>query len=544
MRFKRHSKKQLPTEDRAMPPPSPTQRTLLPAALALLLSAAIPTFSAEPSPNTAAWAYGDGARLQSAFETGDLTAETLLETLEARIEALNETGPALRAVRALNPEAQAAAAASDARRRAGATLGPLDGLPVLVKDNIETADPLATTAGSLALLDNFARQDAPVVAALRAQGAVILGKTNLSQWANFRSSDSVSGWSSVGGQVRNPHVLDRSPCGSSSGSGAAVAAGLAPLALGTETNGSIICPAQVNGIVGFKPTHGLLSTDGIVPIAASQDTAGPMTRTVADAALMMDALAPGQAFRELLAGGIAGTRIVVARFAAGEDPRILRRLAQAEAWLQEAGAEVVSVDAFEQPLRALGDESFTVLKAEFRQGMETYLARAQGAFRGKRLADLIAFNRAQAARELVRFDQDIFEASEALGPLKEDEHAARVAQLREAARAGTLDALLTAHNASLIIAPSGPLAPPVDLVNGDVWPAWLGLGSAAAIAGYPHLTVPLGTIEGVPLGLSFLATTGQDALVLRAGYALEQRRGALPRPAFHPTAPVSWGPPE
>ena len=296
MRFERHSKKQLPTEDRAMPPPSPTQRTLLPAALALLLSAAIPTVSAEPSPNTAAWAYGDGARLQSAFETGDITAETLLETLEARIEALNETGPALRAVRALNPEAQAAAAASDARRRAGATLGPLDGLPVLVKDNIETADPLATTAGSLALLDNFARQDAPVVAALRAQGAVILGKTNLSQWANFRSSDSVSGWSSVGGQVRNPHVLDRSPCGSSSGSGAAVAAGLAPLALGTETNGSIICPAQVNGIVGFKPTHGLLSTDGIVPIAASQDTAGPMTRTVADAALMMDALAPGKPF--------------------------------------------------------------------------------------------------------------------------------------------------------------------------------------------------------------------------------------------------------
>ncbi|MFZ8891250.1 MAG: amidase family protein, partial [Pseudomonadales bacterium] len=432
----------------------------------------------------------------------------------------------------------------DEARKAGASLGPLDGLPVLVKDNIETRDPLPPTAGSRALLDNYAEEDAPVVAALRAQGAVILGKTNLSQWANFRSNDSVSGWSSVGGQVRNPHVLDRSPCGSSSGSGAAVAAGLAPLALGTETNGSIICPAQVNGIVGLKPTHGLLSIDGIVPIAASQDTAGPMTRTVADAALMMDALAPGQAFYQQLARGIAGTRIVVARFAAGEDPRILARLAQAEAWLQEAGAEMVSVDAFEQPLRALGEDSFTVLKAEFRQGMEAYLARARGAFRGKTLADLIAFNEAEASRELARFDQYIFEASEALGPLKPDEHAARVARLRQAARGGTLDALLEANDAALIIAPSGPLAPPVDLVNGDLWPAWLGLGSAAAIAGYPHLTVPLGTIEGVPMGLSFLATAGQDALVLRAGYALEQSRGPAPRPAVHPTAPVAWGPPE
>ncbi len=519
-------------------------RTSLPAVLALLLSAAQPTLGAEPSPSTAAWAYADGATLQRAFAKGEISAEALLETLTARIGSLNEEGPALRAVLALNPEAPAAAAASNARHLDGASLGPLDGLPVLVKDNIETRDPLPTTAGSRALLDNYAKEDAPVVAALRAQGAVILGKTNLSQWANFRSNDSVSGWSSVGGQVRNPHVLDRSPCGSSSGSGAAVAAGLAPLALGTETNGSIICPAQVNGIVGLKPTHGLLSIDGIVPIAASQDTAGPMTRTVADAALMMDALAPGQAFHQQLPRGIAGTRVVVARFAAGEDPRILARLAQAEAWLKEAGAEVVSVDAFEQPLRALGGESFTVLKTEFRQGIETYLARAQGAFRGKTLADLIAFNEAEASRELARFDQDIFEASEALGPMKADEHAARVARLRQAARGGTLDALLEANDAVLIIAPSGPLAPPVDLVNGDVWPTWLGLGSAAAIAGYPHLTVPLGTIEGVPLGLSFLAAAGQDALVLRAGYALEQRRGPPPRPAFHPTAPVSWGPPE
>jgi amidase len=292
-----------------MPLHRPTPRTPMAGALALLLSVAPPTLGAEPSPSTAPWAYADGATLQSALAKEEITAEALLETLRVRIGALNENGPTLRAVRALNPEAGTAAAASDARRRDGASLGPLDGLPVLVKDNIETRDPLATTAGSRALLDNYAQEDAPVVAALRAQGAVILGKTNLSQWANFRSNDSVSGWSSVGGQVRNPHVLDRSPCGSSSGSGAAVAAGLAPLALGTETNGSIICPAQVNGIVGLKPTHGLLSIDGIVPIAASQDTAGPMTRTVADAALMMDALAPGQAFHQQLPRGIAGTSL-------------------------------------------------------------------------------------------------------------------------------------------------------------------------------------------------------------------------------------------
>ncbi len=347
----------------------------------------------------------------------------------------------------------------------------------------------------------------------------------------------------MGGQVRNPHVLDRSPCGSSSGSGAAVAAGFSPLALGTETNGSIICPAQVNGIVGFKPTHGLLSTAGIVPIAASQDTAGPMTRTVADAALMMDAMVPGATYQEALKHGIAGQRMVVARFAAGTDPRILAHFEAAQRLLEAAGAELIEVETFERPLRALGADSLYVLEAEFRDGIKAYLARAQGAFRGKTLADLIAYNRQAAVRELARFDQSLFEEAEALGPLDSARYEAARARIKTAAGAATLDALLAAHNAALILAPSGPLTAPVDMVNGDLWPRWLGLGGEAAVAGYPHLTVPLARIDALPLGLSFIGRAGEDGRVLAAGAAFEARRGPLPAPAFHPTAPVSWGPP-
>ena len=513
-------------------------------ALGLLLAGSAPhsASAAVRPPEEGTLAYASAQELQAALTAGTLTATELLTHLKARIATLNEAGPTLRAVHALNPEAGAAAAASDRHRRESAPR-LLEGLPVLVKDNIETRDPLPTTAGSTALLDNFAEADSPVVAALRAQGAIILGKTNLSQWANFRSNDSISGWSAVGGQVRNPHVLDRSPCGSSSGSGAAVAAGFAPLALGTETNGSIICPAQVNGIVGFKPTHGLLSTAGIVPLAASQDTAGPMTRTVADAALMMDAMVPGGTYREALKAGLTGKRVVVAQFAAGTDPRILAHFEAAQRLLEAAGAELIVLDTFERPLQALGADSLYVLEAEFRDGIKAYLARAQGAFRGKTLADLIAYNRREASRELARFDQSLFEEAEALGPRDRTRYEAARLRLKTAAGTDTLDALLDAHDAQLILAPSGPLTPPVDMVNGDLWPRWLGLGGEAAVAGYPHLTVPLARIDALPLGLSFIGRAGDDGGVLAAGAAFETRRGPLPLPAFHPTAPVSWGPP-
>lgn len=458
----------------------------------------------------------------------------------ARIAAIDDAGPALNAVLAVNPDAAKDEAA--ARKIAG----PLSGKVLLIKDNIETAGPLATTAGSLALKDNITGRDAPLVARLRKAGAVILGKTNLSEWANIRSSSSSSGWSAIGGQTKNPHALDRSPCGSSSGSGAAVAAGLAWAAIGTETDGSITCPASVSGIVGFKPTVGMVSRTHVVPISHSQDTAGPMTRSVGDAALVLNALAgsdpadPATAEADrrktdftagLATASLKGVRLGVLRKQAGGHPILLALFDKALADLKAAGAELVEIDFTPSP--DMGRDEFTVLLYELREDMGSYLRSLPAKAGPKSLADLIAFNKANPA-ELRWFGQDIFEQAEATTDTAVYAKA-RANSLRLAGAEG-IDKLLTDNRVAFLIAPTEGPAWPIDLVLGDHF-VGVGAGSLAAIAGYPHLTVPMGAVEGLPIGLSFIGAKWEDAHVLNAGAAYERARTvAVPVPGLR-----RWG---
>ncbi|HEX6203504.1 MAG TPA: amidase [Thermoanaerobaculia bacterium] len=523
-------------------------------ALVFVLAVAGPTLAApSPQPPAAAPAPAAAAAphapegvlglplpaIAAALAAGETTSEALVTGYLARIEAIDRSGPTLRSVLAVNPKALEAARASDARRRAGEALGPLDGVPILLKDNIESADPLATTAGALVLAENVTGRDAPLVAGLRAAGAIVLGKTNLSQWANFRSESSISGWSALGGQVRNPHILDRSPCGSSSGSGVAVAASLAAGAVGTETNGSISCPATVNGVVGFKPTVGLVSQERIVPISSSQDTAGPMTKTVEGAAMMLTAMATGEAKTDYVAAldaaALDGARIGVARFAQGSNPDIIARFDQALDDLRAAGAVLVEIEEHETPDDFWG-HARTVLRYEFKATLNEYLAAAAPAVTARDLAAVIAFNQAHADAELALFGQDIFEASAKLGGLDAEEYRTARDAVLAATRAGGLDELLADHELAAIVSPSGPLAPPVDPINGDVWPEWAGAGWMAAIAGYPHLSVPMGTVDGLPIGLSFLGGKDSDARLLALGHAYEQRTRRRVEPAYLPTA--------
>lgn len=459
-----------------------------------------------------------------------------------RIAALDDAGPRLDAV-IVAAQPDAAAAAADA----AASL-PLVGRTVLVKDNIETRE-WPTTAGSLALANNRTGRDAPLIARLRAAGGVVLGKTNLSEWANIRDNDSTSGWSAVGGLTRNPHALDRNACGSSSGSGAAVAAGLAWAAIGTETNGSITCPASVNGVVGFKPTVGMVSRTHVVPISATQDTAGPMARSVADAALLLGAIAgsdrsdpataEADARRTDFIAGLAraslqGVRIGVLRKQAGADPKLTAVFDAALGDLRRAGAVLVEVD-YDWP-DGFWDRSLSVLLFELRRDMGVYLRSLPGADVPRDLAAVVAFNKANAARELRWFGQDLFEqAIEAT-----DEAAyikARDTNLA-ATRGGGIDKLLAVHKVALLVAPTTGPAWPSDLIYGDNFPGRVGAGSLAAIAGYPHLTVPMGAVEGLPVGLSFMGAKWSDAQVLKAGAAYERTRTAVLRePSFRPWAP-------
>ena len=421
--------------------------------------------------------------------------------------------------------------------------GPLRGLPILLKDNIETRD-MPTTAGSLALAANASGRDAPLVARLREAGAVILGKTNLSEWANIRSSNSISGWSAVGGLTRNPHALDRNTCGSSSGSGAAVAAGLAPAAIGTETDGSIVCPAAINGIVGFKPTVGLVSRTHIVPISHSQDTAGPMTRTVEDAAIVLSVIAgsdPADAatveadarkvdYRAVLnADSLRGTRIGVARFMTGYSAGADAVFEQNLQALRDAGAVLVEIT--EGPdSDGLGDAEFKVLLTELKVDLNAYLASTDPEqVKTRTLADVIAFN-AATPRELALFGQETFILAEATKGLDDlDYIAARATSLRLAGPEG-IDKMLGDHDVVALIAPTGSPAWSIDLVNGDHY-----LGSAsqmAAVAGYPHLTVPMGFVRGLPVGMSFIGAQWDDARILSLGYAFEQKTMARRDPTF------------
>ncbi|MBK8199460.1 MAG: amidase [Acidobacteria bacterium] len=479
------------------------------------------------------WTVMTLPELGEALSRGEVTSAELTQAYLDRIAAIDRAGPRLQSILALNPDALDQATASDGRRAQGQSLGPLDGVPILLKDNIETLDPMPTTAGSLALAMNDTGRDSPLVASLRGQGAVILGKTNLSQWANFRSNQSISGWSSVGGQVRNPHMLDRSPCGSSSGTGAAVAASLSAGGVGTETNGSIICPANVNGLVGFKPTVGRIPQAGIVPISPSQDTAGPMTKTVTGAAMMMDAMDPagGPYAAGLSRSSLQGVHVGVLRSAQGTNPAIIAAFDDALAALEAQGAVLVEIEKFEVP-DDFWPKSLLVLEYEFKASLNAYLAGAPASVASRSLADVIAFNRQNSQQELALFGQDIFEASEALGPLTDEAYLEALRTVQSATRENGIDKLLADYGVSVLVAPSGPVAPRVDAVNGDVWPEWAGAGWAAAIAGYPHLTVPMGSVHGIPIGLSFMGAKDTDATMLAYGYAYEQATLKRVEPQF------------
>lgn len=476
--------------------------------------------------------------LSAALASGELTSVDLTQAYLDRIAAIDNAGPRLQAVLALNPDAMAQAAASDARRADGQALGPLDGIPVLLKDNIETLDPMATTAGAYALADNITVRDSPLAANLRAGGAVILGKTNLSQWANFRSNNSMSGWSALGGQVRNPHMLDRNPCGSSSGSGAAAAASLAAGTVGTETNGSIICPSNVNGVVGFKPTVGLVASELIIPISPSQDTAGPMTKSVRGAAMMLDGMVgEDRGFaNDLDAGSLEGTRIGVLNFARGSNPRIHDVFDAALVDLERAGAILVDIDTFDNSTEDFWGKALTVLEYEFKDSLNAYLAGLEGDVGVRTLADIIAFNETNSEKELYLFDQSLFVSSQARGALTDEAYITALNDVQTATRAGGIDKLLSDYDVSALVSPSGPVSPRTDPINGDVWPDWAGAGWMAAIAGYPHITVPMGDVRGVPIGLSIMGAKDDDAAILGYGYAYEQVSQKRLSPQYLPSA--------
>ena len=463
------------------------------------------------------------------------------------IERIRALDGQVGAVIALDPSAIDQARAIEARGGAGSSgsggsWGLLGGQPVLIKDNIEVAGPLPTTAGSLALISNVTGRDAPLVVRIRAAGGVILGKTNLSEWANIRSSNSISGWSAVGGQTRNPFALDRNPCGSSSGSGAAVAAGYVRMAIGTETDGSITCPAAVNGIVGFKPSVGLVSRTHIIPISTSQDTAGPMTASVREAALLLSAIAgsdpadkaTGQADRRrrdyaagLRADSLQGKRLGVMRFASGfgTDPAFEAALTV----LKARGATLVEIKKFDEG--QMGAQEFQVLLTELKDGLNAYLKGSPAPIPVRSLAEVIAWNKANAAQEMSLFGQETFEqAQKSKGVSDPAYRKARAASLATAG-AGGIDRLLKLYRVSALVGPTMPAAWKIDAVHGDQISGG-GAGSLAAVAGYPHLTVPMGFVRGLPVGLSFLGPKWSDGEILSLGFAYEQARGPLPGPLF------------
>ncbi len=480
---------------------------------------------------------------------GRISAEALVGLYIARIHALDGQ---TRAVLGIEPDALDQARASDARRRSHPAR-PLEGVPVLIKDNIETGGALPTTAGSLALAGNVTGRDAPLVARLREAGAIILGKTNLSEWANMRGERSISGWSAVGGQTRNAFALDRTPCGSSSGSGVAVAASLAPLAIGTETDGSVTCPASISGLVGLKPTVGLVSRHRIIPISASQDTAGPMTRTVADAAHLLTVIAgsdpadPATADADrhrtdyaaaLDRHALAGKRIGVLRFLAGYHPALDAVFDQALERLRGAGATLVEIPSFDG-MDAIGAGEKLVLLTELKTGLADYLASTPKRDQPRTLAALIAFNQAHADRELALFGQELFIKAEATAGLHDPAYlSARADSLRRAGPDG-IDRMLSQSKLDALVAPTGPPAWMIDIVDGDN-----DLGAAStlpAVAGTPHLTVPMGQVAGLPVGLSFLGPAWSEARLLSLGYAFEALRPAGPVPGFQASVGAPHG---
>ncbi|HKB06586.1 MAG TPA: amidase [Gemmataceae bacterium] len=483
--------------------------------------------------------------LEARLKSGRLTSLALTRAYVDRIEAIDRGGPTLRSVIELNPDAPVIAEDLDRERKEKGPRGPLHGIPVLIKDNIDTADRMRTTAGSLALVDARPAKDAHVVRKLREAGAVILGKTNLSEWANFRASGSTSGWSGRGGLTKNPYALDRNASGSSSGTGAAVAASLCAVGVGTETDGSIVSPSTTNGLVGLKPTVGLISRAGIIPISASQDTAGPMGRTVRDVAVLLgamagpdpddpvttdrDAKAPTDYTKSLDLRGLRGAKIGVLRKSSGFSARTLVVYEQALRTLKKEGATLI--DAVDPNSFAdLDDPEMTVLLYEFRDGVNTYLSKLGPRAPVKTLAEVIAFNERNKTKEMTYFGQDLMAKAQAKGPLTEKGYLdARERCLRLARKEG-IDAVMEKHSLDALAAPTGGPAWMTDLVNGDHFTGFS--SSPAAVAGYPAVTVPMGEVFGLPVGMTFMGRAWSEATLLKLAYAFEQGTQARRPPRY------------
>lgn len=482
-------------------------------------------------------------RMQQGYRDGKFTVVEVVKGYLARIDSLDRHGPCLNSVIHVNPDALAIAAELDRELAAGKSRGPLHGIPVLIKDNIDTHDKMPTTGGSRALMNSMPLADSRVAAKLREAGAVILGKTNLSEWANFRSKISSSGWSGAGGQTRNPYMLNRNPCGSSSGSGVAVSANLCMVAIGTETNGSIVCPANNNGIVGIKPTVGLISRTGVIPISFTQDTPGPMARSVTDAVLCLGALAGvDQADSKTLASaihlqqdytrflnkdGLKGKRLGLVRSAMGYHPRVDSLMNRTVTWLKTQGAEVIEIR--EEFDGKLDKASFQVMLYEFKDGLNNYFSSLGKQAPVKSLHDLIAFNRADSV-ELRYFDQQLLEQADAKGPLSSAEYQQALEAMLKGSGKDGIDLLMDRYRLDAMFAPTGTPAWKTDLINGDLY---LGSSSSwAAIAGYPAISVPMGLIDGLPVGISFFGRAWSEPVLIETAYAFEQGTKCRQKPRF------------
>ena len=488
------------------------------------------------------------ADLQRGMQSGKYSARSLVEKYTDRINEIDRKGPTLKSVIELNPDAEEIAAALDRERKDGRVRGPLHGIPILIKDNIDTQDRMMTTAGSLALLGAKPFQDASVAKKLRDAGAVILGKTNLSEWANFRSTKSSSGWSARGGQTKNPYVLDRNPCGSSSGSGAAPSANLCAAAIGTETDGSIVCPSSANSLVGIKPTVGLVSRAGIIPISHSQDTAGPMARTVTDAAILLGALtgedprdkttaqSRGKAYtdytRFLDKDGLKGMRIGVASQYMGFNQHVDALLKEAHLTIARLGADVFN--PADIPTKGKFDDSeFEVLLYEFKADLNAYFQSLGATTPIRSLKELIAFNESRASFEMPYFGQDIFEKAQAKGPLTDPKYLQALRKIRLLTRTQGIDFIMKKLRLDALMAPTGGPPWPTDWLNGDHFTG--GYSSASAVAGYPHITVPAGYVFGLPVGVSFFGGAYSEPTLIKIAYAFEQATKVRRPPKFLPT---------